>query len=276
MIPITMLGRVANLVKGAFFPDRCLVCSDFFHHELKEEKVFTELLTADEQIVFQHLLSPFLCASCLNEYSPVRPPVCLHCGIMFKSRIGGNRVCGSCLKHPKKVSIACSPGIYEKTFRSLIHKFKYEGKIQLATPLGMLLFSCFIKYWRNNEPDVIIPVPLHIKRFRERGFNQAFLLIRDFCMLSEKAGIINPSWVIEKNVLVKNKKTDAQTGLDRKTRKTNVKNAFTLKQPEKIYKKRILIVDDVYTTGATIEECAGVLLREGAEKVEVLTLARAV
>jgi ComF family protein len=157
----------------------------------------------------------------------------------------------------------------------LIHNFKYNGKIQLAKPLGAFLFAAFIHYWDICSIDLIIPVPLHIKRLRKRGFNQTFLLIRDWFRIAEDLNIKLSGIQIEKDLLVRNRWTKPQTGLNRKNRLTNIKNAFRIIDPEKVEKKRVLLVDDVYTTGATVNECAKVLLNAAALKVEVLTLARA-
>ncbi|MBU4415462.1 MAG: ComF family protein [Proteobacteria bacterium] len=192
---------------------------------------------------------------------------------MFKSRIGDDHICGECIKSPKKFRMARAVGIYEGTFMKTIQRLKYKGKIQLTRPLGMLLFFVFIKYWNNKKIDIIVPVPLHIKRFRKRGFNQAYLLIRDWFSYADAFNVKLHS-KIERDALVKNKQTEPQTGLDRKQRLANVKNAFSIDSSSKIAGKSILLIDDVYTTGATADECTKVLLNEGAKAVDVLTLAR--
>lgn len=140
----------------------------------------------------------------------------------------------------------------------------------------MLLFSAFINFWGINSIDIIVPVPLHIKRFRKRGFNQAYLLVRDWKQIAENLNLGLSNIRIDTNVLIKSRRTDPQTGLDRKKRMTNIKNAFSIRDQAIIKNKRILLVDDVYTTGATANECAKALLRGNAEYVDVLTLARAV
>ena len=139
----------------------------------------------------------------------------------------------------------------------------------------MLLFSAFINFWGINSIDIIVPVPLHIKRFRKRGFNQAYLLVRDWKQIAENLNIGLSNIRIDTDVLTRSRWTDPQTGLDRKKRMTNIKNAFSVRDETIIKNKRILLVDDVYTTGATVNECAKALLRCNAEYVDVLTLARA-
>jgi ComF family protein len=193
---------------------------------------------------------------------------------VFKSREGADRICGACLKAPKRFGIARAAVIYERSFMVLIHCLKYKGKIQLARPLGILLFATFIKYWPINRIDLILPVPLHIKRLRTRGFNQSFLLLRDWSSFLETLNEQRPQVSVERHVLLRSKWTEPQTGLGRKQRMSNIKNAFSLGDLSRVQKKRILLVDDVYTTGATVDECAKVLLRGGARRVDVLTLAR--
>ena len=157
----------------------------------------------------------------------------------------------------------------------LIHALKYKGRVELARPLGQLLFSTFIRYWVPERIDLIMPVPLHVKRFRKRGFNQAFLLISKWPALAKDMGFTLPNKKISRDVLVKNRHTDRQTGLDRASRKKNVKNAFSLKKPGLINGKRILVVDDVYTTGATLNACTNALKNAGASRIIGITAARA-
>jgi len=116
------------------------------------------------------------------------------------------------------------------------------------------------------EPDLILPVPLHPKRLRARGFNQALVLCRKFFPKSKKR--------IDPHVLERHQWTRPQTGLNGKDRRRNVKNVFRVKKAEKIKNKKILLVDDVFTTGATVNECARILLKSKAVDVEVFTFAR--
>jgi ComF family protein len=155
---------------------------------------------------------------------------------------------------------------------TLIHRFKYEGKIQLVKPLSNLLLSAFIRFWENNRFDAIVPVPLHAKRFRMRGFNQAYLLVKDW---QRMAPIDVPVPSVVKDVLLRNRLTAPQTGLGRKERTANMKHAFSVAHKSSIIDKKVLLVDDVYTTGATVEACAEVMMRAGVRQVDVLTLARA-
>ncbi len=194
---------------------------------------------------------------------------------MFKSRQGEDRVCGECLHSPKSFGIARSLGVYEQILMRAIHCLKYNGKIQLAPPFGMLLFAEFVRIWGKNSIDLIVPVPLHIKKLRARGFNPSFLFIKGWARIAETLDFEFPMIPVDKDVLIRRRWTDPQTALDRKTRLANIKNAFSIKDSLKITGKRILLVDDVYTTGATVNECSKVLLSGGAGRVDVFTLARA-
>lgn len=193
---------------------------------------------------------------------------------MFKSREGENHVCGDCLTSPKMFRKARAAGIYDLAFKSVIHRFKYSGKTQLARPLGTLLFNAFAESWDKNSIDIILPVPLHIKRLRKRGFNQAYLLVKDWTKTADDLNNKQPCIDIDRDVLVRSRWTRPQTGLDRKKRIANIKNAFYVTNTSKVRGKKILIVDDVYTTGTTVNECAKTLMDGGAVHVDVLTLAR--
>jgi ComF family protein len=297
-----MLIRIANTFKKALFPTRCLVCGSFFHsaqHKIRDLE--QEAMDADRSNIAQELIenpvvtsaygnycsdnipkvfgkwmAPFLCPACISEFLPVESPQCSRCGMVFKSRQGEDHVCGECLDSPKRFQIARSVGIYKDTLMAVIHCFKYKGKTQLARPLGTLLFTAFINFWDKMSMDLIVPVPLHIKKLRMRGFNPSFLLVKDWGRIAEFLHVGSPDIPIGINVLERRRWTEPQTGLGRKERLSNIKNAFNISNDSKITGKRILLVDDVYTTGATVNECAKVLLRGGAGHVDVLTLARAI
>ena len=199
-------SRIINALERALFPARCMVCGSFFHSDLsrsvclpekefkdKNSLAFDNVQYSQEQSVntclngdfkFDRLFSPYLCSACLSRYAPVESPVCIRCGIMFKSREGDDHLCGNCIKEPKRFKLARSPGIYDRTLMKAIHSLKYRGKIQMARPFGMLLFAAFIRFWDIKNIDLVVPVPLHLKRLKERGFNQAYLLVRNWAQLA--------------------------------------------------------------------------------------------
>lgn len=265
------LKRVAIAVKKAIFPTRCLACGSLFHAKARTNKDF---FLDDSVNVFERLITPFLCSACSFGFLPVAPPICPWCGIMFKSRQGEDHLCGECMSSSKRFRIARSLGIYEKALMDAIHCFKYKGKIQLARPLGTMLFKSFISSWNAHSVDVIMPVPLHNRKLKMRGFNPSLLLVRHWTLFASELKINMPIVPVVRDVLEKIRWTEPQTGLVRKKRIKNVKNTFSINDSSKIEGKRILLVDDVYTTGATANECAKVLLKGGALHVDVLTLAR--
>jgi len=277
-----LMIRMADVLKAVFFPAKCLACRSFFNPEAKQggrlfENYFQDepFFNSSKKAIFEGLMTPFLCSICSADFLPVESPFCSGCGIMFKSREGEDHFCGECLGSPKRFNIARAPGIYDHALLEAIHLLKYRGKIQLARPLGMLLFFSFIALWDEKSIDVVIPVPLHVKRLKKRGFNQSFLLVKDWGSFAKAIDIGLSHMHIESHLLIRNRWTEPQTGLDRKKRKANIKNAFRIRDAEKLNGKRVLLVDDVYTTGATVDECSKVLLSSGAGQVDVLTLARA-
>lgn len=149
-----------------------------------------------------------------------------------------------------------------------IHLFKYNGNFHLALPLGQMLADSVEKLLGIDSVDLLLPVPLHTKRLRERGFNQAVLLARP---LSNRYNI-----PLVTSVLKRSRWTEPQVNLDRRVRRKNVRGSFMVSNSSFLSGKNILLLDDVYTTGATINECGKTLLRAGAKEVYVLTLARSV
>ena len=132
-----------------------------------------------------------------------------------------------------------------------------------------------MRLWDIEGIDLVVPVPLHARRLKTRGFNQAFLLVKDWPCFAGASGINITDSLIDRHLFVRDRWTEPQTGLNRKERMGNIKGAFSVTDASKISGKRILLVDDVYTTGATADECSRVLVNNGAEQVDVLTLARA-
>ena len=165
---------------------------------------------------------------------------------------------------------ACYPReeIEEHPLRQVVQKFKYGRKVSLGKPLGRLMARGCQEFLAGCRIDLIIPVPLHRKRLRWRGFNQAVLLARQ----------VARAYAVPLDVLAlqRLRETAAQTQLSEEERRRNVRGAFALAPDRSVSGLTVLLVDDVYTSGATANECSRTLLKNGAKQVYVLTLARAV
>ena len=274
----TIVKKIYKIVNETIFPPKCLVCTRFIQPPEGDYKGLSEEadLNLSVQIQVKRLLSEYLCRDCIGGLVAVESPLCSCCGLPFESRHGVDHRCGDCSVSPKKFRIARAPLVYEEIFTEVIHCYKYKGKIQLARPLAELLLTAFRLFWDKDSIDVVVPVPLHLKRLRKRGFNQAYLLIRNWQNITGKVPFDLSDLQFERDVLVRTLPTAPQTGLGRRQRAANIKDAFELVDEAKIIDKRILLVDDVYTTGATVDECAHLLLHHGAAHVDVLSLARAV
>ena len=165
---------------------------------------------------------------------------------------------------PPRFDRARAAGVYDGALRKAIHLFKYRGGLLFAKPLGQLLAGHGRRFLNVEAIDLIVPVPLHGRRLRQRGYNQSLELARHVAACWDIA--VAPEW------LVRNRETPQQTTLARQERSRNVRGAFSWKGPA-LSGKHVVLVDDVYTSGATANECAGVLKKSGAGTIEVLTLA---
>jgi len=207
-----------------------------------------------------------MCPICLSQIKYIASPLCNRCGKPFHSEIVTDHLCGECLTSEKYLRRARSVGYYDGMLRKAIHLFKYKLKSNLAVPLGNIMANQMQSFFSDTEYHSIIPVPLHPRRLRERGFNQALALAR---VIGKKYRIN-----LDNYTLTRNRETKPQVGLSEHDRKNNVKDAFYLLKRDRIIDKNVLLLDDVYTSGNTVGECAKVLVRAGAHKVDVLTLAR--
>jgi len=211
--------------------------------------------------------NPIICPTCHKEIRLVRPPMCPRCGLPIPSGDGEGYLCGPCLSDRWYFEFHRTSGLYEGALREAIHRFKYEGAFPLIRVLADLLQPTLRTLSQDYPVDVMVPVPLHIRRLRERGFNQALLLAKE---LSRRTGV-----PYAERALKKVKDTPVQIALKKKERKKNLKGAFQVKDQKAIQGKAVVLVDDVYTTGATVNECSRALLKGGATRVAVLTVARA-
>ena len=232
-----------------------------------------EIYTASINLLFppfclnckKHIESTqLLCGECFGLVKFIKNPYCSCCGRVFHGG-GENHLCGDCLQAPWAFEKARSLFAYEEIIAALIHNLKYSGKTTGLKTLCWLSGHSVI--WDDiDTPAFIIPVPLHLKRLRKRGFNQALVLARSLFPDEKKK--------IRYDILVRKSNTPSQTGLSGKERRKNLKNAFVVEKKLEISGKKILLLDDVFTTGSTANECAKALKAAGCKKVEVLTICR--
>ena len=235
-----------NLFKGLLdlvYPLNCLLCRKRLSVDNKEET---------------------LCGDCRKTIEPNFPPFCQKCS---RHLVEANplNLCPDCQRAQHHFDRAWAAVLYNEPMHTLIHQFKYQNKTGLRKLFAGLLLSFIEKYSLDMSAyDIIVPVPLHPTRLRERGYNQTELLTET---LSKTFNLI----IASKN-LSRIRHTKNQALLGKKERWTNIQGAFKINDPSGFQKKSVLIVDDLFTTGATASEAARLLKKAGAAKVDVLTL----
>lgn len=205
-----------------------------------------------------------LCPRCLAGITPLASPHCPRCALPYPAETGSDHLCEGCLREAPPFAAVAAAGIYTGALRDAVHRFKYQDAVHLDLPLSLLLREAVERMLPAFSPDLIVPVPLHPEKIRKRTYNQALLIAR---RLGKKRISVPAA------LLIRTRPTPPQQGLAARQRRRNLQGAFALGASVK--GKRILLVDDVLTTGATARECAGVLLDGGAEEVAVAVLARA-
>lgn len=249
-----------NILENLLFPKKCVKCGQYMEKE--------------------HDSDPFpetcFCENCLKDgFYPIKEPYCPICGIPYPKSFNHNHICGNCIKSPLKLGRIRAVAEYKGLIQDGIRLFKYHSKLSLARSFETFLFQTYLKYYAKEPVELIIPMPLHRRRTKKRGFNQAYMLCRNFEKHYQQRFHRPPVWKLETECLSRIKNTLPQTGFDIEQRKKNVKKAFGIKYQDRIKGKHILLIDDVLTTGATCNEAAHVLLKAGALRVDALVLARA-
>lgn len=234
---VRSLGKMAV---DALLPPRCLACG-----------------TAVES-------SGALCATCFGGFTFIAAPMCRVCGIPLEAAHGDELICGGCLRERPDFNRARAVFIYDATSRGLLLAFKHGDRTDAGVHLARWMR-------RAGEPliescDVIVPVPLHRWRLLWRAYNQAALLANALGKLSGKSTV--------PDALIRTRATPSQGHMDRGARRRNVKDAFRVNRARAILGKKVLLIDDVLTTGATVEACTRALLAAGAQAVDVLVLGR--
>jgi len=209
-----------------------------------------------------------VCPGCLASPRPLDDAEsrCSRCGLPFENPapLHGAHLCGLCRRAATEFDWGRGWGAYEGPLRQLIHLLKYDGMRPLAAPLAARLAEILTE---AGPVDLLVPVPLDRGRQRRRGFNQSELLARELSRITALP------W--DGGLLRRERATETQTGLTYQQRRLNVRGAFRVRRPERVLGKRIALVDDVITTGATAGACSLVLRRAGATRVVVVALARA-
>ncbi len=203
---------------------------------------------------------PFFCEACWSGIRPLEGPFCPQCGKPFSSSWAlsfspGHR-CGDCRSDPPFFDRIMTPYSFDGVLAKAVFLYKYNRKVSLASPLVALILP-FLE--SIEKIDLILPVPLHQERLREREFNQSLLLGNVLGKVLKKP--------VEEHLLIKIKPTDHQMKLNRSDRRKNLKHSFRVSDARRIAGKKVLLVDDVFTTGATMNECAKVLKKEGCQEV---------
>jgi ComF family protein len=186
--------------------------------------------------------------------------------------------CGLCRRTEPPFARAVAYGSYDGGLRELIHLLKYEQVRPAAMVLGRMLAEAVTgrldSCWTRGEV-MVVPVPLHARKLRQRGFNQSELIARAAIKQDAvKLGSGSARLVLHPGILERRRETQSQTGLTRHQRRENIRGSFAVAKPEEVAGREILLVDDVFTTGTTVSECARVLRRAGASKIYVATVAR--
>ncbi|MEG1499511.1 MAG: ComF family protein [Clostridia bacterium] len=237
----TFFKRLKSSFSKLFFPQHitCLCCKK----EIDEKEKLT------------------FCQKCEKSLPYNNQKICTKCGTYLEK--GTSTLCINCKNSQKFYKKARAPFIYEGSIKKLVYDFKYNDCTYLAEPLSNMMSREIVL--SNFTFDVIIPVPLCKTRLRERGYNQSLLL--------SNAIAKNFNSHVVTNALIRIKKTQTQTHLSFDERRKNLENAFTIANSDGFKGKNVLLVDDVFTTGATAENCSELLFNNGAKNIYVITLA---
>ena len=208
----------------------------------------------------------WLCPRCSQSAAKIAAPFCRVCSRPYTGQISGEFCCPDCETNPPGFECAVTAYLASGVVRDLIHRFKYSGEFYLRNVLVDWLQETLEDPRLRNEPvDALVPVPLHPVRIRERGYDQVQALAE---LLGRRAK--HPVW----SCLRRSRYTESQTRFSRAERLRNLRNAFNLRKGSGVLGKNLLLVDDVLTTGSTLDECARVLRQHGAKSVRAVTVAR--
>lgn len=203
------------------------------------------------------------CEQCMTGIMPLGPAHCCLCAQPFADTTSSH-LCGSCLKRPPGFTRVHAAGRYHGSIKDAVHRLKHCNQLVLARPLGMILGEVVARSATDCRFDTIVPVPLHRQRLRARGYNQAVEIARP---LSRRLGL-----PMQAGLLQRSQPTPPQQGLSADQRRRNLRHAFTL--AGSATGAKVLLVDDIMTTGATVRECCRTLAQGGAEEIQVAVVGR--
>lgn len=222
-----------------------------------------------------------VCDQCLAKIVPFDDPRCHVCGdpLAPDSEFLAVEICANCYIERPLFTRAISHGAYADELRELIHLLKYHQVRPASGVLGRMLAQAAAPLMASfaSQPVFVVPVPLHASKFRERGFNQSELIARSAVReLGHQAGACSATRLeLLTTVLLRRRATQSQVGMTREQRRENIRGAFAVAGKEQVAGREVLLVDDVVTTGATVSECARMLLGAGVKTVFVASVARA-
>lgn len=221
------------------FPGRCALCD--------------EVLPVGQK---------YLCSVCRDKPREIGEHYCLYCGKPVSEEV---ECCDACKKMKWSFEYGRAAFLYDSVMRQSMKRFKYHGRQEYAAYYGAVLQKKYGDWIREIAPEVMIPVPIHRKRYRKRGYNQAELIARE---LGKRCGV-----PVDSGYLLRKKNTLPQKELSFQERRSNLRDAFCISEQGgelSKYGKCVIIIDDIYTTGSTIEACSRVLCNHGTKKIYFL------
>jgi len=231
--------KLYNFLIDYILPQRCLSCSEIIDS------------------------SGEFCGECWKQLEFIAKPYCNICGKRFSLKVLDNAVCGSCYSNKPSYDLARSLFKFNEYSKKIIHKFKYHDKTIFAGSFAKLLCN---RYGEEiKDLDLIVPVPMNRFKRLLRMYNPAQVLAVEIAKIVDKT--------VKADILVKSKWTKAQTFLSKRQRKNNISGSIKFNTKHNIMGKKVLLIDDVITTGVTMNECAKILRKAGAESVYVMSVA---
>ena len=239
-----LIKTSVSKIQTILFPTKCLICCSIINSESQ------------------------FCFKCWGSVDFISEPSCQKCDYPFEFDIGVESLCAGCIEQDHYFDRALSVMKYGDASKKIVHKLKYADKTHIAKNIASLMHSRLQK--EVVRPDLIVPVPMHRNKIRKRLYNQSALVAHHLSKISAVSFLAN--------ALIKTKHHAPQTGLRRELRRSNIKNTFSVnhKHIKDIHNKNILLVDDVYTTGSTVDECSRILKQSYCSEVSVITLTRVI